>query len=77
MSYLKNSEKGVEIMCKIVEDFAKEYAKEVNARTVVEHIENLAKNTGDINKACELIGISRKQYDEAKELFEEDSLSTV
>ena len=37
--------------------------------TLVKNIETLADSTGSIDKACELLKITRKQYDDAKALL--------
>ena len=69
-NYLKNDQEGVDSMCKIIEEYGDERAAESAAETLVKNIETLADSTGSIDKACELLKITRKQYDDAKALLE-------
>jgi hypothetical protein len=69
-NYLKNDQKEVDSMCKIIEEYEDERAAESAAETLVKNIETLADSTGSIDKACELLKITRKQYDDAKALLE-------
>lgn len=81
--YFKNNEKGVDFMCSIIEDYAREYAKEYakeyaderTAEMLVNNIETLAETTESIDKACELLKITRRQYEEAKKLLEEKTIT--
>ena len=66
LSYFKNNEKGVGSMCSIIE----EYANEEKAEMLIKYVETLAETTESIDKACELLKITRKQYDDAKALLE-------
>lgn len=70
LSYFKNDKKGVDSMCNIIEDYARDYAEEEKAEMLVKHIDTLAETTGNIDKACELLKVTRKQYDDAKALLE-------
>lgn len=53
LSYFKN-DGGVDYMCDIIKNYAKEYAEEEKAEMLVEIIENIAKSTGSIDEACEI-----------------------
>ena len=53
-------------MCRIIEEYGDERA----AETLVKNIETLAETTESIDKACGLLKITRKQYDDAKALLE-------
>lgn len=72
-NYLKNDQKGVDSMCKIIEEYgderAAEAAAEATAKTLVNVIETAAE-LGSIEKACNLLKVTRKQYDDAKALLE-------
>lgn len=70
LSYFKNNQKGVLSMCKIIEDYANEIADERAAEVLVKNIETLAETTESIDKACSLLKITRKQYDDAKALLD-------
>lgn len=78
MSYIKNNQKGVDSMCSIIEEYAREYAREYaeeyaneeKAEMLVKHVDKLAETTESTDKACKLLGITRKQYDDAKKLLE-------
>ena len=74
LTFFKNAGKGVDSMCDIIKDYAKEYAKEYaderEAEMLIKYVDALVETTGSINKACELLKITRKQYDDAKELLE-------
>ena len=76
VNYYKNSKKGVEIMCKIVEDYAQEKADFEKATVTVQYVENAMKN-GNLTEqqACKLIGITRKSYKEAKRLLSANLVS--
>ena len=66
LSFFKNVGKGVDSMCSIIEEYVDERAAEM----LIKHVDALVETTGSINKACELLKITRKQYDDAKELLE-------
>ena len=74
LSYFKNDGKGVDSMCDIIKDYAKEYAKEYaeeeKAEMLIKHVDTLVETTGSVDKACELLKITRKQYEAAKALIE-------
>ena len=70
LSYFKNDGKGVDSMCDIIKDYAKEYADQRAAEMLIKHVDALVETTGSVNKACELLKITRKQYEAAKELIE-------
>ncbi|MGN0329486.1 MAG: hypothetical protein ACI4D4_10985 [Lachnospira sp.] len=53
-------------MCRIIEEYGDERA----AETLVKAIETAANKLGSIDKACDFLNISRKQYDDAKSLLE-------
>lgn len=66
LNYFKNNQKGVDSMCDII----REYGDERAAETLVKNIEALAETTKSIDKACGLLKITRKQYEDAKALLE-------
>ena len=51
-------------------DIIREYGDERAAETLVKNIEALAETTKSIDKACGLLKITRKQYEDAKALLE-------
>ena len=57
-------------MCDIIKDYAKEYAEEEKAEMLIKYVDTLVETTGSVDKACELLKITRKQYDDAKALLE-------
>lgn len=69
-NYLKNNQEGVDSMCKIIEEYGDERAAEATAKTLVNVIETAAAELGSIEKACNLLKVTRKQYDDAKALLE-------
>ena len=66
LSFFKNVGKGVDSMCSIIEEYVDERAAEM----LIKHVDALVETTGSINKACDLLKITRKQYDDAKALLE-------
>lgn len=66
LAYFKNDGKGVDSMCNIIEEYADERAAEM----LVKYVDTLVETTGSVDKACELLKITRKQYDDAKALLE-------
>lgn len=68
-NYLKNDQEGVDSMCKIIEEYGDERAAEAAAKTLANNIETAAAELGSIEKACNLLKVTRKQYDDAKALL--------
>lgn len=66
LSYFKNNQKGVDSMCKIIEEYGNERA----AAILVKSVESIAKKVNGIDEACKMMDISRKDYDDAKALLE-------
>lgn len=56
-------------MCKIIEEYGDERAAEAAAKTLANNIETAAAKLGSIEKACNLLKVTRKQYDDAKALL--------
>jgi predicted transposase/invertase (TIGR01784 family) len=68
--YYKKTEKGVNTMCQIVEEYAQDKADLQRALDIVEHVENLSNNGGMTEQqACKLLGIKVNAYEEAKQLL--------
>lgn len=70
LNYFKNNQKGVDSMCKIIEEYGDERAAESAAETLVKNIETAANKLGSIDEACDFLNVSRDQYDDAKALLE-------
>ena len=74
LSYFKNEGKGIDYMCNIIEEYAKDYAKkyaeEEKTEMLIKHVDTLAETTGSVDKVCELLKITLKQYEDAKALIE-------
>ena len=70
LSYFKNDGKGVDSMCNIIEEYADERADEREAEMLVKHVDTLVQKLGTIEEACEMLNITKKQYDDAKALLE-------
>lgn len=73
----KKGEEGTDVMCELVEDYAKEYAKEETlradeaekekARETVNHVENCSRNLKvTLEEACRILGMEKEKYDKAK-----------
>ena len=72
--YYKHTEKGVEEMCQIMEDLREETAKRANAKTLVAAVEHVAgKLNGSIEAACDMVGCSVEEYQDAKELIKKSA----
>ncbi|MCR5670724.1 MAG: hypothetical protein K6G10_06930 [Butyrivibrio sp.] len=68
--YFKETEKGVNRMCQIVEEYAKEKADFQKALAIVEDIENLMETGGMTEKqACKALKRTLKAYKNAKKLL--------
>lgn len=63
VEYHKNQNGGVADMCKAVEEYAKEYAKEREEKSKVETIKNMIKDGLSIDKALKYTGIDRQTYE--------------
>ena len=59
-------------MCKTIEEYGDERAAEASAKTLVNNIETAAAELGSIEKACNLLKVTHKQYDDAKALLEKN-----
>lgn len=76
---------GREIVCKIVEEYANEYAEECVQEYRIKSAERLAisvnnfmrKCNDPLEVACESSGVTVEEYYEAKELLEKTGLVTV
>ena len=70
VKYYKENKKGVNRMCQIVEDYAKEKADFQKALAIVEDIENLMETSGMTEKqACKALKRTLKAYRDAKKLL--------
>lgn len=69
LSYFKNNQKGVDSMCRIIEEYGDERAAAGAAETLVKNVESVAKKFSGIDEACKILDISRKEYDDAKALL--------
>ena len=71
MKYLKHSEGGLEKMCKIMEDYAKEYTKEYAKEVMQSHTDEQIKNALDKGKRPEdiadFIGVSLDRVNKVKD----------
>ena len=70
LSYFKNNQEGVDSMCKIIEEYGDERAATSAAETLVRNVESVARKFNGIDEACNILDISRKDYDDAKALLE-------
>lgn len=81
LKFYKDTEKGREIVCKIVEEYAEECVQEYkikSAERLVISVNNFMRKCNDqLEVACESSGVTVEEYYEAKELLEKAGLVTV
>lgn len=70
VNHFKKEEGGAEIMCGIIEEYANEVLEKGKAEQLILHVENAAKKLGNLEAACDMLGIRRSDYDKAKKLLE-------
>lgn len=57
-------------MSQIIDEYVREIVALQKAQDIVEHVKNAIKNANMTEQeACKLIGVTRKSYEEAKELL--------
>ena len=74
LKFYKDTEKGREIVCKIVEDYAKEYAVEKEKEAVLDTLYDSVKNLMDslslsVDKAMEVLKISNENREILRKRF--------
>ncbi len=58
------------LMSQIIDEYVREIVALQKAQGIVDHVENAMKNATMMEQeACKLIGVTRKSYEEAKELL--------
>ena len=63
IQYLKKNERGMSIMCEVMEKYAKEYAKEYVAKEKDEDIRAALKKGFSIESICEIMRVTRERVE--------------
>ncbi len=75
VSYFKETKKGVQIMCRAIEEMREQERKEGlivgKMESLLQSVEQVRKNLSvDLTEACRILGVTLEEYDNAKSILE-------